>query len=190
MDGWSVLAALKHSPETVDIPVIMVTTLDEERTEGIALGAYEYMTKPVDATRLVGLIHELQDGVPGSVLVVEDDDATRRLMQRALVDVGWDVTEAENGRVALEALEEGPPDLVVLDLIMPEMDGFEFLDELRSREGGYGIPVLVVTAKDLTAEDRARLGGYITTVFKKDEVGEEDFLAELTRQVREVSDHG
>ena len=111
-------------------------------------------------------------------------------MQRALVDAGWDVTEAENGRVALEALEEGPPDLVVLDLIMPEMDGFEFLDELRSREGGYGIPVLVVTAKDLTAEDRARLGGYITTVFKKDEVGEEDFLAELTRQVREVSDHG
>jgi signal transduction histidine kinase/DNA-binding response OmpR family regulator len=190
MDGWSVLAALKHSPETVDIPVIMVTTLDEERSAGIALGAYEYMTKPVDATRLVGLIHELQDGVPGSVLVVEDDDATRRLMQRALEDAGWDVTEAENGKVALEALDEAPPDLVVLDLIMPEMDGFEFLDELRSREGGYRIPVLVVTAKDLTADDRARLGGYITTVFKKDEVPEEDFLAELTRQVREVSDHG
>ena len=147
----------------------------------------------MDSTRLVGLIHELQDGVPGSVLLVEDDDATRRLMQRALVDAGWEVREAENGRTALEALEafeEGAPDLVVLDLIMPEMDGFEFLDELRARDGGYGIPVLVVTAKDLTAEDRARLGGYITTVFKKDEVGEEDFLAELTRQVREVSDDG
>jgi CheY-like chemotaxis protein len=80
------------------------------------------------------------------------------------------------------------PDLVILDLIMPEMDGFEFLEELRSRKDGYGIPVLVVTAKDLTPADRARLGGWVTTIFKKDEPDEEGFLAELTRQVREVSE--
>ena len=156
----------------------------------MALGAYEYMTKPVDAGRLVGLIHELQNGEAGSVLVVDDEEDTRRLMARALEDAGWIVMEAENGREALEAMHPQAPDVVVLDLIMPEMDGFEFLEELRSREGGYGIPVLVVTAKDLTGDDRARLGGYVTTLFKKGEPGESSFLADLTSQVRAVSVQG
>jgi len=187
MDGWSVLSALKHSPETVNIPVIMVTTLDQERGESIARGAYEYMTKPVDAPRLVGLIHELQDGAPGVVLIVEDEADTRRLIRRTLEDASWTVLEAENGRVALDRIDEQEPDLVILDLLMPEMDGFEFLEALRARDGGHTVPVLVVTAKDLTDEDRARLGGYVTTVFKKGEPGEEGFLDELTRQVREVS---
>ncbi len=187
MNGWSVLSALKHSPETAEIPVIMVTTLDENRGDSLELGAYEYMTKPVDAGRLVSLIHDLKDGVAGQVLIVEDEEPTRTLMGRALADVGWVVMEAENGRVALEQVDESTPDLVVLDLLMPEMDGFEFLEELRSREGGHEIPVLVVTAKDLTPEDQARLGGYVTTVFKKDDPGEEGFLAELTNQVKQAA---
>jgi CheY-like chemotaxis protein/anti-sigma regulatory factor (Ser/Thr protein kinase) len=184
MDGWEVLAQLKADPDTSEIPVILVTMLDEKE-EGLAQGAAEYMTKPIDRQRLTGIIRRMRrERGPGKVLVVEDESATRKLLQRVLAQEGWEVTEAEDGRVALAKLEQSRPDLVLLDLMMPEMDGFEFLKHLRAKDDGYGIPVIVVTAKDLTTEDRLRLNGYMTTVLRKGEHSRDELLEEITSLVK------
>jgi CheY-like chemotaxis protein len=105
---------------------------------------------------------------PGApVLVVEDDEATRATLRRALEKDGWEVAEAENGRVGLTRLDSSRPDLVLLDLMMPEMDGFEFLEALRSRPAESCPPVVVITAKELTEEDRKRLNGGVSRVLRK-----------------------
>jgi len=190
MDGWDVLTQLKADPDTSEIPVILVTMLDEKE-DGIAHGASEYMTKPINRERLVGVIRRMRrDRGPGSVLVVEDEEATRKLLQRVLTQEGWSVTEAEDGKVALSRLEEHRPDLVLLDLMMPEMDGFEFLKHLRGKADGYSIPVIVVTAKDLTTEDRLRLNGYMTTVLKKGEHSRDELLEEITSLVKGCIENG
>ena len=167
MDGWAVLKELKSDPELADIPVIMATITDE-RNLGIALGASEYLTKPIDRDRLAAILarYTRADG-PRRVLVVEDDDSARDLIRRALEDEGWEVDEAENGRVALERLAEREPALVLLDLMMPEMDGFEFLETLREGEQHSAVPVVVITAKELTEEDHQRLNGGVERIVQK-----------------------
>ena len=135
MDGWTVLRALKGDPLTSSIPVVMVSMLDD-RDIGYALGAADYLTKPFDREKLVLALRRFRQGSsPRPVLVVEDDPATREVVRRALERDGWIVSEADNGRRALESLSRSVPDLIVLDLMMPEMDGFEFVAELR-RIGG------------------------------------------------------
>ncbi len=184
MNGWEVLEKLKADPDTASIPVLMVTILDEKE-EALRQGAEAYMTKPVDRSRLSQLIRSLQkERKPGRVLVVEDEDDTRDLMRRVLEPQGWTVVEAENGLVAIERLNEQRPDLVLLDLMMPEMDGFEFLKRLRSMDGGFSIPVLVVTSMDLSKEDLLRLNGYMTTVVRKGDKSRDDMLAEIASVVR------
>jgi CheY-like chemotaxis protein len=111
------------------------------------------------------------------VLVVEDDDSTRTLVRRTLEKEGWAVAEAENGRVALERLSEERPALVLLDLMMPEMDGFEFLEAVRTREETSTIPIVVLTAKELTDEDRRRLNGGVERIVGKGGRGRDEFLA-------------
>ena len=148
LDGWTVLAVLKGDPSLADIPVILVTIVDE-RQRGYALGAVEYMVKPIDRERLTGLLLGLC-GETGHVLLIEDDQVTRELMRQALTAEGWKVDEAVHGRAALAWLAQGLPNAIVLDLMMPEMDGFEFLAELRRQPQWRGIPVVVVTAMDLS----------------------------------------
>ena len=178
LDGWTVLAALKGDPALADIPVVVVTILDE-RNRGFALGATEYLVKPVDRDRLLGVLRAVCTRRTGRVLLVEDDADTRAVLQQILVRDGWTIAEAENGRVALECLATSVPDVIVLDLMMPEMDGFEFLAELRSRADGREIPVLVVTAKDLTEDDRRRLNGGVERVILKRGLGPDELLREL-----------
>jgi signal transduction histidine kinase/DNA-binding response OmpR family regulator len=179
MDGWAVLAALKAEPELSPIPVIMVSIIDEARL-GFALGATEYLTKPVDRAYLGRLLKKYRRAhSPCSVLLVEDQADQRALMRRMLEQEGCAVTEAGNGRIALERIAEGPPELIVLDLMMPEMDGFEFLEALRRREGGRAIPVVVVTARDLSAEDRERLNGYVQHIVQKGAYGRDELLREI-----------
>jgi signal transduction histidine kinase/CheY-like chemotaxis protein len=181
MDGWTVLRALKAEPLTSSIPVVMVSMLDD-RDIGYALGAADYLTKPFDREKLVFALRRFRQGAsPRPVLVVEDDPATREVVRRALERDGWIVTEADNGRRALESLSRSAPDLVVLDLMMPEMDGFEFVTELRRSEAGRRIPVVVVTAKEITAEDRARLKGQVRRIFNKGSFSREELTAELRR---------
>jgi signal transduction histidine kinase/CheY-like chemotaxis protein len=177
-DGWSVLSTLKADPELARIPVVMISILDD-KSVGYAMGAAAYLTKPVDRDRLVATLASLAGPKPGKVLVVEDDPATREMMRRTLEKASWRVAEAENGRLALEQLGRGRPDLILLDLMMPEMDGFEFLTELRRHEEWRAVPVVVVTSKDLTEEDRLRLSGYVQKVVQKGGYDRERLLAEL-----------
>jgi signal transduction histidine kinase/DNA-binding response OmpR family regulator len=189
LDGWTVLAALKGDPALADIPVILVTIVDE-RQRGYALGATEYIVKPVDRARLVGVLRTLCARTGGRLLVVEDDDATRAVIRQALEREGWSIAQAENGRVALTRLAEGRPDAIVLDLMMPEMDGFEFLAELRRRPDGRDIPVLVVTAMDLTDDDRRRLNGGVERIIQKSAYPRDDLLREVRRVLAASVDRG
>jgi CheY-like chemotaxis protein len=186
MDGWTVLRSLKADPLTAAIPVVVVSML-EDSDIGFALGAADYLTKPVDRDRLVSTLRRFRNGGqspgPRPVLVVEDDAATREVIRRALEQNGWVVREAANGRVALDALEREVPDLVVLDLMMPEVDGFEFVAELRKSERGRHLPVVVVTAKDVTPEDRARLSGQVSRILHKGSFTREELAAELRRSL-------
>ncbi len=182
MDGWAVLSALKKDPETVDIPVIMLTMLDEKEM-GFALGASEYMSKPIDRTRLSSYLDKYLGSSRaggGQVLVVDDEADTRELIRRGLEKDGWSIDEAENGLVALAHLDKAVPDLILLDLVMPQMDGFEFLAELRGTEAWHNIPVVVVTAQDLTAEEQSKLDGQVDAVLKK---GQRDQLLDHLRDL-------
>jgi signal transduction histidine kinase/DNA-binding response OmpR family regulator len=179
LDGWTVLAALKGDPTLADIPVVLVTIVDETR-RGYALGVVEHLVKPVDRERLLGVLRQLCDR-PGHVLLIEDDANTRALTRAALAGGGWIVSEAENGRVALDRLARRVPDAIVLDLIMPEMDGFEFLEELRKDAKWRAIPVVVVTARDLSDADRRRLNGEVDRVIQKGGHGGDDLLREVAQ---------
>jgi signal transduction histidine kinase/DNA-binding response OmpR family regulator len=166
LDGWTVLAAIKGDPATAGIPVVLMTIVDE-KNRGYSLGAADYMVKPVDWSGLAGVLRSICRSEGRDVLVVDDDDTMRAGLRHALGEAGWHVTEAENGRVALARLAESRPDVIVVDLMMPEMDGFDLLDALRSNGGWREIPVLVLTAKDLTDEDRARLNVGIERILQK-----------------------
>ena len=179
LDGWAVLQELKRDEDLSDIPVLMVTILDEEN-QGYALGAAAYLTKPVDRARLRKALASCRpDDVSRRVLIVEDDPHARGRLSRMLREDGWRVAEAENGRVALDRLDEIHPDLVLLDLMMPEMDGFEFVEELRRREDMRHLPVIVLTAADLNEEERRRLSGGISRILRKRTGGRDELLATL-----------
>jgi CheY-like chemotaxis protein len=183
MDGWAVLSALKGNPAVADIPVVMVTVMDE-RNIGFAMGASDYLTKPIDRDRLVSTLRRYApDSGEPVVLVVEDDSATRGMMRRALEQAGWSVAEARHGREGLRRMSETTPAVVLLDLIMPEMDGFEFLEAMRAREESRQTPVIVVTAKDLTDDDRRRLNGGVERIIQKSPHHMEDLSAEVRRLV-------
>ncbi len=166
MDGWNVLERIKEDETLHDIPVVMMTLVDDRR-RGYALGAAGYITKPVDRKELLRTINRLRRG-NAHALVVEDDASTRELLVRTLEREGWRVAQAENGRVALEQVEAHPPDLILLDLMMPEMDGFQFVDELHNNPDYRAIPIIVVTAKDVTQSERQMLDTHaVKTVVKK-----------------------
>jgi CheY-like chemotaxis protein len=179
MDGWAVLTTLKGDPELADIPVVMLTIV-EEKSMAYVLGASEYLTKPIDRSRLIAVLERYRsENRARTILVVEDDPATRDSLRRALEPGGWAVGEAENGKIGLARVEESRPGLILLDLMMPEMDGFEFITELRRHEEWRGIPVVVITAKDLTAEDHRRLNGYVAAIVQKSASSREELLAEV-----------
>jgi signal transduction histidine kinase/DNA-binding response OmpR family regulator len=182
LDGWTVLAALRGDPALADIPVVMVTIVDERR-QGMTLGAAEYLMKPIERDRLVGIMQRFKSlARPTRVLVVEDDATQRERIRSWLEPQQWLVTDAENGRMALDRLKESQPDAILLDLMMPEMDGFEVVAELQKNPAWRKIPVIVITARDLTAEDRARLNSGIETVLLKESFRPET-LIERVRQV-------
>ena len=179
IDGWAVLQQLKADPETQDIPVVMLTMVDDKNI-GFALGATDYLTKPVDRGRLAALLGRFRckEGTCG-VLLVEDDEPTREMMRDMLAREGWNVIEATNGRVALECLESANPNLILLDLMMPEMDGFEFAQRLRDRPEWQSIPVIVLTAKDITDADRLRLNGSVEKIVQKGVWDQDALLREV-----------
>ncbi|MGQ0732096.1 MAG: response regulator [Acidobacteriota bacterium] len=167
MDGWAVLSALKADPVLCDVPVVLLT-ISPSRDLGYLLGADEYVMKPFEPEQLVGLLSKYQMVRPGGVaLVVDDDDVTRDVLRRLLPREGWTVDEAVNGFEALARLQSGAVGLILLDLIMPELDGFEFLTQLRREPGWRNIPVTILTSKDLTNDDRLRLSGRVESIIRK-----------------------
>ena len=184
MDGWSTLAALKADPKLATIPVILLTILDDQG-RGFALGVMDYLTKPIDRKRLLGVLSRIGSStVPPSVLLVEDDEDTRISLSRLLQKEGWRVRTAADGRIGLSQVAEEVPGLILLDLMMPEMDGFEFVRELHRADAWKPIPVVIVTAKDVTQEDLQRLQGYTSRVFRKDASHSEGLLKEVGEQLK------
>jgi signal transduction histidine kinase/CheY-like chemotaxis protein len=182
-DGWSVLAALKADPAIANIPVILCSIIDEKQT-GFALGAAEYLVKPINWERLMTTLSKYRTAAQQSVLVIEDDPATRDLLERTLAKHGWDVMVAVNGRLGLERVAEKQPAVILLDLMMPEMDGFQFLHHLRRNEDFSSIPVMVLTSKDLTDEDRCRLHGEAERVVQKTSLQLEVLVKEVRATMR------
>ena len=176
MDGWEVLAEIKADPELADIPVIMLTILDD-KSKGYALGASDYLTKPIDRIRLAAVLEKYRsESPPYHVLIVEDEKMSRDEMVSCLEQEGWIISEAENGRAALELMAESKPTVIVLDLMMPEMDGFQFVDELQAREEWSTIPIVVVTAKDLTRNEHKQLNRQAIQILQKGEYSQEELL--------------
>jgi PAS domain S-box-containing protein len=168
IDGWSLLGLMKSDPDLASIPVIMLTIVDD-RNLGFSLGASEYMTKPIDRRRLVDLIRKFApDNEGGLVLVVDDDADVRALVRKTIEECGVEVAEAQNGAEALDWLAANPaPSLVLLDLMMPVMDGMDFLQRVRGRTELADLPVIVLTAKDLTDEERAFLARNTLLILSK-----------------------
>ncbi|QUW04059.1 response regulator [Chloracidobacterium validum] len=177
-DGWSVLSQLKLDPKLATIPIIMLTMVDN-RQLGYALGVSDYLTKPLDRDRLLEALRRHSHNPSRTVLLVEDDDTTRDMTRRMLEREGWQVVEAINGRLALERLAESVPALVLLDLMMPEMDGFEFVERVREQPEWNELPIVVITAKDLTDDDRHRLDGRIKQILQKGSQSSEDLMARV-----------
>jgi PAS domain S-box-containing protein len=183
MDGWSVLTRLKGDPELSDIPVVMLTMVNN-REMGFSLGVDDYMLKPIDRSDFVATLRKYcnrQDSP--TVLVVEDDLATREMLRASLEREHFTVAEAGNGVEALEKLATLRPALILLDLMMPEMDGFQFTREVRAHAQWRDIPIVVMTAKDITAEDRTRLDGKVSLILQKGACAREELLAEISQRV-------
>ncbi|MFW5967907.1 MAG: response regulator, partial [Persicimonas sp.] len=177
-DGWSVLSQLKSDEELESIPVVMVTMVDDEEI-GYALGASEYLVKPIDRERLVRVLSRFRSGADATALVVEDENAIRELMAHNLRKAGWQVETAADGREALDRLERMLPDVIVLDLMMPRMDGFEVAEALRHDVRLRDIPIVVVTAMDLDEAEKRRLEETVERILSKDATSTDQLLAEV-----------
>jgi len=182
LDGWSVLTKLKSDPELADIPVVMQSILDEA-SKGFMLGAAEYLTKPIDRRRVIEVISRLQRSDDHQALVVEDDTDTREIMASWLESAGWRVATASNGEDGLNEWNRSPADLIILDLLMPQMDGFEFMEALRQKPESVNTRVVVVTAKDLTSDDLAKLSGSVERIIQKASRPTDDILLEINRHL-------
>ena len=178
-DGWSVLTRLKADPDLSSIPVVMMT-ITSDKNLGFSLGASDFLTKPIERDQLVKiLIRFRHEKATVTALVVEDDEKTRQMLGRMVEKEGWIVTEADNGRTALERLKLYMPDIILLDLMMPEMNGFQFLVELRKNPQWRSIPVVVVTAMDLSNEDRQQLSMQVQQIVQKGAYSRDQLLAEV-----------
>jgi signal transduction histidine kinase/CheY-like chemotaxis protein len=183
-DGWDVLRELKADPGLRDVPVVIVSAVDE-RQLGLTLGAVDYFLKPVDREALLARLSRYTYTTKVRersvrVLVVDDDPTALRMVEAALTPSGFDVVLAGTGREGVERAGEGGIDLVICDLLMPDLDGFEVVQRLRESDATADLPILILTAHDLSAADKQRLNGHILGVVTKDG----DVPAELERWIR------
>ncbi len=189
MDGWKVLSSLKDNLLLADIPVIM-TSIEKQNDKGYAMGATDYMVKPVGREQLATILNKYNIGDESQrlVMVIEDDIVIREFMANMLKAEGWRVFKAENGKVALNHLAKKKPTLILLDLLMPEMDGFEFVARLRSNERWRSIPVVVLTSAKLSANDQAHLHSYVDGIFQKESYNRDDLFELIREQVSSATD--
>ena len=188
MDGWEVLQNLKKNPVTADIPVIIVSVSDDRDT-GFALGAVGSITKPFTRDALIAEINKIGRPRPHSIMVVDDNEIDLREMARVIEKEGIKAVPADSGSNCVEMLKEDLPDILVLDLMMPEMDGFEVLDRVRTNPKTGNLPVIIVTAKDLTSEDRKRLKGSVSSILAKSDTTSKALLEEIKKILIKIEGH-
>ena len=182
-DGWTLLRNLKSDSAVMNIPVIMLTMVDDKGM-GYTLGAAEYLTKPVDRSSLLQILGKFtQHASVGPVLVVDDSVEDREILCRLLEKEGWKVKEAGDGREALEIVAQELPSVIMLDLMMPVMDGFEFVRELRKVEPWKNIPIVVITAMDLDEAELAELKVHVNSVIQKTDMTDEQVLEYARRAI-------
>ena len=180
MDGWSVLAALKADAELCSIPVVVISMMEQQDTAYV-LGAVDYIVKPLSRERLRQLVDRFCPSESKRLLIVDDDRDMRNLLRQTLEKEGCQVAEAEDGLEALESLKTQTPDLILLDLEMPRMDGLTFAHEIRARQNWRAIPIVVITARDLTAEERLRLKGHVQRIMEKGRYSRDELMTEIRR---------
>jgi CheY-like chemotaxis protein len=186
LDGWEVLTRLKHDEMTSPIPVIVISVVDNPDL-GIALGAVDYFVKPVPAKELIGRLRRFNFRTNGArpktqILVVDDELANREWLTEILEPAGFGVISAIGGREAIELARSRNPDLVLLDLMMPDVSGFDVVEALRSERATSNTPIMVLTAKDLTEADKQQLNGRVSSILQRGSTGAADLIG-LLRQV-------
>jgi signal transduction histidine kinase/DNA-binding response OmpR family regulator len=182
VDGWDVLARAKADPVLREIPIVVVSMMDE-RGRGFALGATDYLLKPIDAAALLGTLRRVIGTIGGSgadpvtLLAVDDDPLAIELLRASLEPAGFAVLTAGGGAEGLEMARKAQPGLIILDLMMPEMDGFAVVEALRADARTATIPIIVLTSKTMTADEKALLNGRISHLARKGDFNRADFLA-------------
>jgi signal transduction histidine kinase/CheY-like chemotaxis protein len=185
LDGWEVLTRLKRDEMTSSIPVVIVSVVDNPEL-GIALGALDYFVKPVPANELTSRLAKFKftgkAGAKATVLVVDDEETNRDWLRRVLEPAGFSVVVASGGEEAIELAKAHPPDLVMLDLMMPRVTGFDVVEALRADKATNTVPIMVLTAKSLTEADIRQLNGHVSTILRRGSTGAADLVG-LLRQV-------
>lgn len=189
IDGWDVLQRLKDDPELKDIPVILISNAGSQNM-GFALGAVDYLIKPIDSSNLVSSLQKhLLSSTLSHILIVEDDRYNRELLARMVQKEGYRVREATNGKEALQQIAAEQPDLILLDLMMPEMNGFELVAEIQKNKAWASIPVIVVTAKDITPEERKQLNGYVQYILNKGTYSQSMLIEQVNSWITHINSH-
>jgi CheY-like chemotaxis protein len=183
-DGWEVLNHLKADPATRNIPVIVLSIIDNKEL-GFSLGAFDYLVKPFEKEAILSALQRIPD-IPGKrVLVVDDDPNAVDLLTQILQDEGYQVKGACNGKEALRVLKGTPQDIIILDLLMPEMDGFEVIQKIKANASWRNIPIIVVTAKDLSDNDWEFLQQRVDRIIQKSGLSEQNLMNEVQGLLRE-----
>jgi CheY-like chemotaxis protein/nitrogen-specific signal transduction histidine kinase len=187
MDGWETLVGLKNNPKLAHIPVVM-SSIIEDRHLAQTLGAVDYLVKPVEKQRLIQVLNKhITKDTQGVILVVEDDKDSREMLCRILTQEGWSVKPASNGLKALECLKAEQPVIILLDLMMPEMDGFEVIEQVRKNPDWQNIPIIVISAMDLTTSEHSLLSEQVTNVMQKGKYNKQELIAEVHALVEQLT---
>jgi CheY-like chemotaxis protein len=181
-DGWEVLRQLKADPATRDIPIIVVSIIDN-RDLGFRLGAFDYVVKPLERDAVLAALAHVE-ARRGRLLVVDDDPDVTDMVRQLLADEPYEVDSAADGQEALEAIARAAPAVILLDLLMPRMDGFQVIQHLQQDPRYRAIPVIVLTAKTLTAAERALLDERVVTVIHKMGLERDALLGEIRVALR------
>ncbi len=185
MDGWEAIARLKDDPKTRDIPLIVLSIV-ENKELGFRLGADEYLVKPIDKQALLNALRRVE-GQGRELLVADDDPAVVELVRQLLEEHGWSVRTATNGQEALDEIAREQPDVLLLDLMMPILDGFATLQQLREAPATRDLPVIIITAKDFTPEERKELRLHATRIIEKNGLDRKHLLSELKEALKSMS---